>query len=265
MTSLFPYMGGKHKLAREIAPHLHARGDTVLVEIFGGSAAVMLNAGFDKRVYNDADDSMVNVFRVIADAGQCAELVRLLSVMPPARTIFNDCAHPPKGTPVERAAKTIYRQMFCFGGKGRSGGFSVSIGDRPAIKEVLRYRGLIARLDRFIDFFHSTMIECLDYQEVVRIYGHKDNVVLFADPPYVGTEAYYRAGSFSEWDHWNLEQMLSSARAHAVVTYYDCETIRNLYSPDRWTFHAVKGSKNNSRGRCRSSESTELILVKRTS
>jgi len=231
-------------MARAIATRLRSTGIDTLVEVFGGSAAVMLNAGFQKRVYNDADNSIVNVFRVIADSQKCAALARHLTTMPPSRTIFDACDYPPKGEEIERAAKTLYRQVFCFGGKGRSGGFSVSISNRPEIKEISRYRGVIARLDRFTDFFHSTMIECLDYQECVRIYGRKTNAVLFCDPPYVGTENYYRAGSFADWDHWNLAQMLNNVPAHVVLTYYDDPKLRELYPESKWKWERVIVTKN---------------------
>jgi DNA adenine methylase len=250
-------------MAREIATRLRQPGVDCLVEVFGGSAAVMLNAGFQKRVYNDADNSIVNVFRVIADQQKCAALVRYLDMMPPSRTIFNACDYPPQGNEIERAAKTLYRQIFCFGGKGRAGGFSVSIADRADIKEVSRYRGVIARMDQFVDFFHNTMIECLDYQECVRIYGRKENAVLFCDPPYVGTEKYYRVGSFGTWDHWNMAQMLNDVPAHVVLTYYDDPKLRELYPEAKWNWESVECTKNARNPRAAKQVVSEFIISKR--
>ena len=263
MISLMPYIGGKHRMARAIAPFLQSAGVDTLVEVFGGSAALMLNAGFQKRVYNDADDSIVNVFRVIADPQKCAALGSYLRMMPPSRTIFDGCGYPPKGDEIERAAKTLYRQVFCFGGKGRSGGFSVSISDRPEIKEISRYHGVIKRLDRFCDFFQSTMIENLDYQECVRIYGRKENAVLFCDPPYVGTENYYRAGSFGTFDHWNLAQMLNNVPAHVVLTYYDDPILRAHYPEARWIWEAVPVIKNCQQRFAGKPKVDEFIISKR--
>ena len=243
MISLMPYIGGKHRLAKEIAKRLHVPGVDTLCEVFGGSAAVMLNAGFKKRVYNDANNDLVNFYRVLADRGRCTEMVRLLHAMPPSRTIYEQCGKV-HGSDIERAAATIYRQMFAFGGKGRCGGLSVSLGDRHGIKEIVRYRSLLRRIESFSEFFGCTMIECADYQTIVTSYGQKANVVLYCDPPYVGTEHYYNNGGFSDWDHFNLAQMLQDIPAHVVLTYYDAPLIRSLYPESLWQWEAVSATKN---------------------
>ena len=244
MISVMPYIGGKHRLAREIAARLHLPGVDTLVDVFGGSAAVTLNAGFTKRVYNDRNADIVNVFRCLADRGRCADLHRMLRRMPPSRALFEECKRPMTGTDVERAALTFYAQMFSFGGKSTDGGFSVSIGDRYGVKEVVRYRNMLRRLSSFTTFFSETVLENLDYQEIIAAYGQKDNVVLFCDPPYVSTEYYYAGARFAQWDHWNLAQILNGAKSHVVLTYYETPTLREYYPLDRWNWEAVTATKN---------------------
>ncbi|MBM4165242.1 MAG: DNA adenine methylase, partial [Lentisphaerae bacterium] len=78
MISLIPYIGGKHRISGVVAGHLRASGCDTLVDVFGGSAAVTLNAGFTKRIYNDADGDLVNLFRVIADPATRAPLLHRL-------------------------------------------------------------------------------------------------------------------------------------------------------------------------------------------
>ena len=48
--SFVRYVGAKHRLAPEIAKRLQGTGRTCLVDVFGGSGAVVMNAGFKKRV-----------------------------------------------------------------------------------------------------------------------------------------------------------------------------------------------------------------------
>jgi len=258
-----PYIGGKHRLAKEISRRLHATGVDTLVEVFGGSAAVMLSAGFNKRVYNDSDRDIVNAFRVLGDTEKCAAMVRMMQFMPPSRAIFDDCAANAVGGEVERAARTFYRQLWCFGGKGRDGGFSVSTGDRWGIKEVSRYAAWLKRADRFHAFFHGTMIECLDYQDCCSMYGSKANVVLFCDPPYVGTERYYRQ-AFTNWDHWNLAQILNGCAAHVVLTYYDAPMLRDLYPTSLWKWEAVTATKNCQFRSGHKQKTDEFIISKRS-
>ena len=161
------------------------------------------------------------------------------------------------------AARTVDRQLLCVGGKGRDGGFSVSTGDRWGIKEVSRYAAWLKRADRFHAFFHGTMIECLDYQDCCSMYGSKANVVLFCDPPYVGTERYYRQ-AFTKWDHWNLAQILNGCAAHVVLTYYDAPMLRDLYPASLWEWEAVTATKNCQFRSGHKQKTDEFIISKRS-
>lgn len=268
---LIPYIGGKHRLANEIARHLQATGADCLVDVFGGSAAVLLAAGFNKRVYADADGDLVNLFRVVADRARRAELTKRIRWTPPSRLVFDRLREDylrgglsMKGIedPVQRAFATFYLHMFSFGGKTRSGGMSVSVRDRFDIKEVGRYRNSLRRLVRIGEFFRGTMIEHQHYSETISFYGSKDNVVLFCDPPYLGTENYYSV-SFSRADHVFLAHQLAGAQAAVVLTYYDEPMIRDLYPADRWTWHGVQATKNSALVHGNKVQTTEFVIVKR--
>ena len=257
MTSLIPYIGGKHRIAATIAKHLRSSGCDTLVDVFGGSAAVTLNAGFTKRIYNDADGDLVNLFRVIADTASRVQLLKRLRWLPPSRRVFEDdyreylshgfsFAHV--ADPVERARKTFYRHQLAFGGKFRSGGFTCSTGDRGHLKEAFRYRNALRRLIRLADFFRATVLENLNYSDVISTYGRRPGVVLFCDPPYLGTENLY-SHRFAKADHIFLAQQLTTCAAPSVVTYYDDPVIRSLYPSERWTWTACESTKNMQRFR----------------
>ena len=84
MTRLRPvmrYHGGKHKLAPWIVSQLPAH--RIYVEPYGGAASVlMLKPRSYAEVYNDLDGDVVNVFRVLRNPDQAAELRRLLELTP---------------------------------------------------------------------------------------------------------------------------------------------------------------------------------------
>lgn len=257
-------------MAREIALRLHATGADTLVDVFGGSAAVLLNAGFEKRIYNDSSADLANLFRVLADPVRRANLLQRLTWTPVCRRIFtDDYAIYLRGgfsfalltDPVDRARATLYRQLLAWGGKGRCGGFSAGIGDRKAIKEVLRYQNVLKKLDAIGDFFRGTCIENLDYQDAVRIYGVKSNAVLFCDPPYDGTEQYY-SEAFSRADHVFLAHLLTEAPAPCVCTYYDSPLIRELYPRERWKWETVIVTRNSQLRKGNKVKTGELILTK---
>lgn len=271
MVSLMPYIGGKNRLAKEISKRLHSTGADTLVDVFGGSGAVLLNAGFKKRIYNDCSGDLVTLFRVLAHQTQRIALFRQLRWMPPSRRIFSDdyrvflrggFSFREMSDPVERARATFYRQLFVWGGKTRSGGFSVSTGDRHGVKEVVRYNGILRRLSGIGQFFRETIIENMDFREAIKAYGGRDNVVLFADPPYVGTENYY-AHAFSTMDHVFLAHLLSTSRSQVVATYYDSQMVRDLYPGALWHWESVVVTKNCQLKFGNKVKTEEVILTRR--
>jgi DNA adenine methylase len=252
MKTLIPYIGGKHRIAAQLAVFLHATGAETIVDVFGGSGAVVMNCGFRKRIYNDADGDLVNMFRVLANDVQRASLLRRLRQLPMARQIFEDdyrgylrngFSFAYLADPVERARATFYRQHCSFGGKTRSGGFTCSTGDRGKLKEAYRYRNALRRMVELATFWRETVIENLHYSEAITMYGRRPGVVLFCDPPYVETENIY-SHRFTRADHTFLAHQLAEAVAPCVCTYYDHPLIRSLYPEDRWSWTGIESTKN---------------------
>lgn len=272
MISLIPYIGGKHRMARHILPLLKRDGIDTLVDVFGGSGAITLaaHATFEKRVYNDVSGDLCCLFQVLRIGQLRQALLRSLKNMPPSRQLWLEINQQWLNSgfslsgvsdPVERAAMTFYRHHYVFGGKVRSGGLSVSTGDRHGIKEVVRYWNTLRRLSQLAAFWGETYIECHDALEIVRIYGQRANLALYCDPPYLGTEKYY-SYDFEPWKHQFLAEALGRCKAHVVVSYYDEPLIRTLYPADRWTWHVVQATKN-AQFRQGNRAATEVIIVKK--
>lgn len=270
---LIPYIGGKHRLAHRLVAFCAQPGADTFIDVFGGSAAVMLaaSARFQKLIYNDIDGDLVNLFRTVADRVQRAHLTRLLRWLPPSRKIFDDDhtlylsgGHSFRSVtdPVERARRTLYRHLFAFGGKVRNGGFQISAGNSDRIKEVQRYRNVLRKLVSVGEIFRGAVIENLHYQELIRIHGRRPQAVLFIDPPYDGTECHY-SRSFASADHVFLAQQLHSTPARVVCTYYDTPLIRSLYPTQLWTWHSVQATKNCALARGNKVITDEWVLVKK--
>ena len=209
-------------------------------------------------------------FRVISNHEPRQRLIKTLRLQPASREIFDDYLNVYKrggmsfsliADPVERAAALFYQSNYAYGGKLRFGGFCVSENRRIDIKQVGRWRNRLRALAWFGQFFSSTVIENQDYSEIISRYGRSSTTVLYCDPPYVGTEKYYSV-AFSEADHTFLAHQLQSIAAAAVVSYYDCDLIKDLYPESLWTRKYIESTK----GRNRSSEgpqrTRELVLIK---
>jgi DNA adenine methylase len=246
-------LGSKNRLAPLIAQRLHATGRQTLVDVFGGSAAVTLNTGFDKRIYNDIDGDLVNLFRVLADPLGRRRLLKKIRWTPPSREIYEKdgrgySAHGFSfsyiADPVDRACAVLYRSLFTFGGKLRSGGFSISASNRQYIKEIGKYNAILRSIVKIGEFFRNTIIEHLHYQECIQKYGALRSAVLFVDPPYPDLQKYYSC-DFSKADHVFLAHQLVNVPAPVVCTFYDNATVRSLYPETLWKYEYFEMTKNN--------------------
>ncbi len=268
--NFIPYIGGKYNLVGQISKRLHATGKKCLVDVFGGSGVVTLCSGFKKRIYNDINGDIVNLFRVMANTVNRSALLKKLKWTPPSREIFeNDRKIHIQGghsfmfvkdDPVERARMTLYRHIFCFGGKTRTGGFAVSTKDRKNIKEVCKYQNVLRSLSGYGKFFSNTVIEHMDFVKLIEAYGYKENIVFYVDPPYPGFLSYY-SDNLDIYEHEQLAVMLIKTPAPVICTFYDHPLVRRLYPDDIWKYEVVTGNKNSKQGG--NQDTDELILTKR--
>ena len=53
--------------------------------------------------------------------------------------------------------------------------------------------------------------------------------MFYLDPPYVKTEKYYTAYEFTTEDHKRLKSILNGIKGRFILSYNDCEFIRDLY------------------------------------
>jgi DNA adenine methylase len=269
--SLIPYIGGKHRIVGRISERLHRYGRDTLVDVFGGSGAVTFNAGFQKRIYNDLSDDLVNMMRCIANPLTRRMFIASVRWSPPSRSLFlSDYEKFVAGCmsfrliadPIERARATFYRAQFCFGGKMRSGGFSVSAHGRSSIKEVFRYRNALRKFSAISELLRGTVIDHMHYQDCIAVYGKMRDVVLYVDPPYDGTENYYCC-EFGYADHTFLASALANSPAPAVVSYYDTPLVRSLYPESLWEYQEVETTKNTQGYRTKKQRVQELIISRR--
>lgn len=256
-------------MVKVLSKRLHGTGRTCLVDVFGGSAAVTLHSGFRKRIYNDINGDLVNLFRVVGNVPLRMLLLKRLKWTLPSRQIFEEDREVFRlggfsfklvECPVERAAMTLYRHIFCFGGKTRTGGFAVSTKDRQKVKEVNKYHNVLRHLADYGRVFSQIVIENLDFADLIEKYGKKGNVVFFVDPPYPGFSAYY-SDNLSNNRHRELAALLLKSPAAAICTFYEQKLVWALYPEVAWRYEVVEGRKNTIKGGTATAK--ELVLTKK--
>jgi DNA adenine methylase len=177
--------GGKWMLAPWIIANLpHHR---VYTEAFGGAASVLMRKPRSyAEIYNDLDDDVVNLFRVLRDPVQSARLTDLLRMTPFARTEFFSC-YDGEGDPVERARQLIGRSYMGFGSDAsnrevRTGFRAAS--NRSGTTPAHDWANYPESLSRTIDRLRSVIIEHRPAIEVMLQHDGPETLH-YVDPPYM--------------------------------------------------------------------------------
>lgn len=191
-------------------------GSSVIVGDTGtGTSADRGTASME--VFNDADGSLINIYRCIKYHPEA--VAAELALLPDSREVFFDSAAQTdcRGlTDIQRAARSLYLIKMSFGC------------DRRTFATAPKIAGNIsASFAPVQERLRKVIIEHLDFEQLIRTYD-RPNALFYCDPPYMGTEKYYQA-AFSTADHERLARVLHNIRGRFLLSYNDCEAVRKLY------------------------------------
>lgn len=219
------YFGGKWVLAPWIIEHLPKH--TIYVEPFGGAASVLMRKDRSyHEVYNDLNQEIVNVFRVLRDETKAPQLDRALRLTPFHRDEYQE-AFEAHSDPIEQARRTIIKSFMGFGGDSCSAGkptgfrsisLSANRGTTPA-KEWSTYADCIKP---FHDRLKGVTVENRDAFEIMDLHDSVE-ALFFVDPPYVlDTRGVKHGYSFemTDQDHARLIARLKEMKAMVVLCGY---------------------------------------------
>jgi DNA adenine methylase len=180
--------GGKWKLAPWIVSHFPPH--RCYVEPFGGAASVLLRKPRAyAEVYNDLDDWVVSLFRVLRDETKAVRLLELLRLTPFARTEFEEGRNlePAPGLDdVEAARRLIIRSFMGFGSNahnGRSAGFRAN-SNRSGTTPAQDWANYPDALPALIERLRGVVIENRDAIAVMAAHDGPE-VLHYVDPPYL--------------------------------------------------------------------------------
>lgn len=186
---LLSWHGGKWRLAPWILAHLPPH--RIYVEPFGGAASVLLRKPRSYgEVYNDLDDEVVGLFRVLQRPAEAVRLVELLRLTPFARREF-EAAYEPCEDPVERARRLVIRSYMGFGSnahasqaKGhRSTGFRAN-SNRSGTTPAQDWANYPEVLPAIVERFAGVVVECRPAIDVMRQHD-SPSTLHYVDPPYL--------------------------------------------------------------------------------
>ena len=218
------YMGGKWRLAPWVIAHMPVH--RTYVEPFGGAASVLLRKPrCFQEIYNDLDGEIVNLFQVLRDPTDAAELARLIELTPWARAEF-DASYLDAADPVEMARRTVVRSFMGFGStataKRSKTGFrsgSDRNGKHPAQDFASMPDALLAISARM----RGVVIENRPALQVIAACDGPETLV-YADPPYVHeTRSPKRKGG--EIAHSYNHEMTAEDHAELLAALVGCRSM----------------------------------------
>jgi len=240
------YYGSKWRLAPKIIslmpPH------KVYVEVFGGSAAVLLRKQkVPHEVYNDNYGEVVNFFRCLRDHPD--ELIRVLTLTPYSRREWEASKNDDKCTDTIMRARRFYIHSWqdrISGGKSRYTGWRRWMGTRGHFPPICEE--LYAAADRL----SRVLIEDLDFADVISDYDSSDTV-FYVDPPYLGHN--YATQKGTEEFHLRLAESLVMCEGYVVLSAFESILYDDIYGSMGWK--NISMSSRNVRG----NKTTEVLWM----
>lgn len=253
MNSIISWVGGKKALRDRIYQRMPLRIGRY-VEVFGGGGWVLFGRKPDTamEVYNDFNADLVNLFRCVRD--RPFALLQELNFLPlngrdefsalkkflekeeftspylkEELEIAEHSLSPPEYEEIRpillenavmndvKRAAAFYKLIRLSYGSG-----CTSYGCQPF--DIRKTFHLLWEGSRRLK---DTVIENKDFEALIRQYD-SENTFFYCDPPYYQTEGHY-AVVFRLEDHYRLRDALTSCRGKWLVSYNDCDFIRELY------------------------------------
>lgn len=246
MNSFICWIGGKKVLRKTILEQF-PQEITRYIEVFGGAGWVLFakEKHAEMEVFNDIDGELVNLFRCVKH--HCEAVQKELEYMFCSREQFFDFKSQLQTsglTDIQRAARYFFLIKESFGADKKS------------------FRTDSTNLQKSIHFLseasirlNNVMIEKKDFESLIKIYDRPE-ALFYCDPPYWGTEHYYKY-PFKQEDHIRLRETLGNIKGKFVLSYQNDETIKDLYKG----FSIIEVSRKNTlAANSNTSEYKELII-----
>lgn len=233
-------------IAAAIADLLPAHGH--YVEPYCGSLSVLLaKAPSVHETVNDLDADVVTFWRVLRDRPD--DLARVCALTPHARAEHAASRDLEAYDDLERARRVFVRLTQGRAGQLRHTGWRHYV--KPAGSSLSMPDYLAAYVERIApvaERLRHVSLECLPALDIIAKYGVDPDVLLYVDPPYLGTtrtrsQDGYREEMRAATDHRDLAEALHTARAAVVLSGYASDLYdRELYPGwDRHTIAADTG------------------------
>lgn len=230
---LIKWPGGKGRVVGRLVRLLPFH--KVYVEPFGGSAALLFaKTPSPIEIYNDLDDELINLFRMVKDAESFEAFRRRVELTLYSRAEQAQAqASRGEGSAVDRAVNMYVAIMQGISGSGERG---LGIG-RTELRDGINaathaYLRCVSMLPEVFERLRPVTIESDDFERVVERYDGKRSF-FYCDPPYVmdtrrpGDSVRYSC-EMDDADHKRLVSVLLKAEGKVLLSGYNNEIYKRL-------------------------------------
>ena len=231
MKSPVPYFGSKQRIADWIVGLLPDH-DHYVEPYAGGLSVLLAKRPSRMETVNDLDGELMTFWRVLRERPE--ELLRVCMLTPHSRAELAATWDPTEDD------LELARRIWCRLAQGRSGtlrntGWRHYIDPAGSSTSMPGYLEAYAlRLATAAERLHGVPLEALPALEVIARYGARPNVLLYVDPPYLGTTRgwgnNYRCEMKTEAEHRELAAALADCKATVVLSGYDSPLYLELYA-----------------------------------
>jgi DNA adenine methylase len=264
LTPPFSYYGGKTTLAAQIVDLLPAHRH--YVEPFAGSLAVLLAKPTSLfETVNDLDGDLMTFWRVLRD--QPDELTRLCALTPHSRAEYL-AAYEREGTSdLERARRVWVYLTQGRGGTLRRTGWRhfQDPGSRGPASMPDYLAAYVERMRSAAGRIANVSLEQRDALELIADYGRHPEVLIYADPPYLGStrsSLQYVVEMGADLEHRALAEVLKECRASVVLSGYASPLYDDVFAD--WDRHDISAYTGNGTHADRTDRRVEVLWSNRS-
>ena len=240
MKPPIPFFGGKMKVGPAIAALLPEHSH--YVEPYCGSLAVLMaKPPSDHETVNDLDEKLVTFWRMLRERPD--ELARVCALTPHSRREYNDSVDLLETDDLELARRVFVKLTQGRSGRLRRTGWRHYVNPSGSNASMPAYlTGYVDRIAPAVERLQHVTLECKPALEIVEKYGAEPDVLLYVDPPYLGsTRGYdkaYRYEMRDAADHRVLAEALHAARSAVVISGYPSD-LYDLELYPGWDRHTI--------------------------
>ena len=193
-------------------------GKKTIVDVFGGSGKVLLNAEAKVKIYNDLNADVVDFFEEVRKNKE--SVLEKLNYTLNSRELFTRYKEITDDK-TENVFRYFYRNMLSFNGDGKSYSYSSR---RNKSTTITRMKEAI---DTCYNDIKSWTIERLDFRELIRRYD-SEGTFFYLDPPYHNIKGLYEY-ELTDQDYIEMRDLLQGIRGKYLLNINEDEFVRKNF------------------------------------